>query len=402
MAMPVFHYTALDARQQLLSGTLLAETPAEGRQSLRDRGLRILAFDPAKEKSRRGAPAFRSRRRESVAEFARYLAMLLRSGVPLVEALDVLTRKRRGSLSVVLKRVRDRLAGGWAFADALAEHPTWFDTVFVSAARVGERSGCLEEALSDLAHHLESSEKLRGQVTGALTYPMILVVLAIGVVIFLMSRVIPQLLAVLEASGKTLPASTRLLKTCSDALTQHTLLLLLSAIPLMTAGVLACRTQRGQRLVHAWQLRLPVAGPLIAKTVVARFAQQMGLLLKTGVPFVEAVRTVRGMTRHRVLLDELESLERSVESGGAIAASVEHSRVFPPVVVHLLAVGQDTGELPAMLGQLKESYEIEVKLALQKFTAALEPLLIVLLAGGVGFIVFACLMPILEATRGMQ
>lgn len=400
--MPVFQYTALDVRQQLLSGTLLAETPAEGRQSLRDRGLKILAFVPAKsQRSSWRSSLSTRRRREHVAECARYLSLLLRSGVPLVEALDVLTRKRSGALTTVLKHVRDRVTGGQALADALAEHRQWFDTVFVSAARVGERSGCLEEALSDLAQHLESSEKLRGQVTGALTYPLILVVLAIAVVIFLMSRVIPHLLTVLQASGKPLPASTRFLKTFSDALTQHGVLLVLVALALAAVCTLVYRSPRGRFFIHTWQLRLPVVGALIGKMVVARFAQQMCLLLKTGIPFVDAVRTVRYMTSHLVLQKELEALERSVESGSAIAASVENSAVFPPVVVHLLAVGQDTGELPAMLGQLKESYESEVKLALQKFTAALEPLLIIILASVVGFIVFACLMPILEATRVM-
>lgn len=400
--MPVFQYTAVSVLQEPLSGTLLADTPAEGRQSLRNQGLRILTFVPAGTKRPRWTLSWGVRRREQVAEFARYLAMLLRAGVPLVEALDVLTRKRRDSLAIVVKQVRDRLAGGRAFADALADHPRWFEAVFVSAARVGERSGCLEEALLDLGQHLESSEKLRGQVSGALTYPLILVVLAVCVVVFLMSRVIPQLLTVLQASGKALPASTRVLKGLSDALTEHWMILLLITGATVTSGVLAYRTERGRRWVHRGQLRLPIAGSLIAKTVVARFAQQMCLLLKTGIPFVEAVRVVRDMTAHRILQDELQALETSVESGGAIAAAVEESVVFPPVVVHLLAVGQDTGELPAMLAQLKDSYESEVKLALQKFTAALEPLLIVLLAGVVGFIVFACLMPILEATRAIQ
>ncbi|MCC7291871.1 MAG: type II secretion system F family protein [Phycisphaerales bacterium] len=401
--MSVFQYTALNPTQQVLSGTLLAETPAEGRQSLRDQGLRILEFVPAKARERSRLLTLSSRRRrEQVAESARYLSLLLRSGVPVVEALDVLTRKRRSALTTVLKQVRDRVTGGQNLAEALGEHPKWFDAVFVSAAHVGERSGCLEEALADLAQHLESSEKLRGQVTGALTYPLILVVLATAVVIFLMSRVIPQLLTVLQASGKPLPASTQFLKAFSDTLTQHSVLLVVMVAAFAACGTLVYRSPKGRLLIHAWQLRLPVAGTLIGKTVVARFAQQMCLLLRTGIPFVDAVRTVRPMTSHRVLQKELEALERSVESGGAIASSVENSAVFPPVVVHLLAVGQDTGELPAMLAQLKDSYESEVKLALQKFTAALEPLLIILLAGVVGFIVFACLMPILEATRVIQ
>jgi type II secretory pathway component PulF len=161
------------------------------------------------------------------------------------------------------------------------------------------------------------------------------------------------------------------------------------------------RTVRGQRCWHRLLLRLPLAGTLTAKAVVAQFAQMTVMLLRAGVPFVEAMTVVRQSIRNRVLADELEAIRTAVEAGSDIAPALCNSRIFPPLVVHLMAVGQETGELTAMLEQLRAGYEQEVRLAVGKFTAALEPLLIVILAAVIGFVIFATLMPILEATRVM-
>lgn len=175
----------------------------------------------------------------------------------------------------------------------------------------------------------------------------------------------------------------------------------LAVFGFVIVGSIVLRSDMGRRTWHRLQLRLPLLGPLIQKNTVAQFAQRMSLLLNTGVPFVDAVTTVKTLTRNLVLADELSTMAQSVESGRQIAATIQDSRIFPPVVAHLVAVGQDTGELPTMLAQLKDSYEAEVRLAITRFTSALEPLLIVVLATMVGFVVFACLMPILEATRGI-
>lgn len=402
--MPVFEYIAANAAERTIQGTLIADSPAAGRQRLREQGLWIVAFAPVRRRPpSRLLARWRGRRaRDEVAEAARYLALLLRAGVPLAEALDVLTQRTYGRLTRVLKSVRDRITSGQSLAEALAEHPGWFDSLMISAVRVGELTGSLAETLADLAESLETQEKLRGQLTQALTYPLILCVLGLGVVLFLMTHVIPQLMGVLTAAGRELPASTRLLKSASDFMLGHWMALLMATTAAVTACLLAYHSERGKRFLHTAQLRVPVLGDLIAKALVARFAQQMAVLLKTGVPFLEAVRTVAKLTPHRVLRGELAALGTSIEGGRDVSTSVTGSRVFPLVVVHLLAVGQDAGELPTMLAQLKMGYETEVRLSLQKFVAVLEPLLIVLLAGGIGFVVFACLMPILEATRSIQ
>jgi type II secretory pathway component PulF len=399
---PVYSYTALDTATQLQKGTLTAETPADGRQRLRERGLRIVSFglaSPRRFLSFQWGP--RQRQREQVAEVARYLALLLRAGVPLAEALEVTTRNRPGALTTVLHQVRERISSGGTLADALGEHPRWFDRLFISAVQVGEIAGSLEEAFTELANHLQAGERLRSQLVGALAYPLIVLMLGIGVMVFLMTFVMPQLLEVLTTTGRPLPAATVLLKNFSDFLI-HRWWAVLLVVGIGTAGVtLALRHPAGRRGFERLLLRLPVLGALLQKSIVAGFAQQMSLLLRTGVPFVEAVRNVAPLTRSQVLRDELATVGNAVEAGSDIAPAMADTRIFPPVVVHLVAIGQDSGELTEMLSTLNERYESEVQLALSRFTTVLEPLLIVLLAAGVGFVVFACLMPILEATRGM-
>ncbi|MCP4589431.1 MAG: type II secretion system F family protein [bacterium] len=412
--MAVFSYRAVNPAGQPQAGTLVADTPAEARRLLRARGLRIQRFAEALRRtpsvSRVGTRlvatiwdgASASRRAERVAEFARHLALLLRTGVPLAEGLDVLIGQTTGTWETVLGDVRDRVNRGSSLVDALGAHPRWFDALFLSAARVGEQAGALDSALGQLALYLKDQGTLRQRLTTALVYPMILATMGVGVVLFLMSYVIPQLLVVLQSSGRPLPTSTAMLKALSDALVAYWPWLILILLATVGAGSAALSSRRGRGAWHRALLRMPVLGPLLAKTLVARFAQQMAMLLGSGVPFTEAVAAVRRGARNLVLAGELKRIEQAVEAGSDIAPTLIDSRIFPPLVAHLVAVGQNTGELTEMLAQLRTGYETEVDLAITRFTAALEPLLIVVMAAGIGFVIFATLMPILEVTRVMQ
>lgn len=402
--MPVFTYKALDRTGSHRRGSLSADTPASGRQVLREQGLQLVEFQPARFGKHTALPSRtrRSRRQEQIADFARQLAMLLGTGVPLVEALDVLIRQQRGRILEVLRDVRGKVASGLSMSEALAEHPAWFDGVFCSAVRVGQTSGQMDAALKDLAGFMRERQTLRARLFSALAYPMILAVLGVAVVIFLMSFVVPQLLTILEDSGRPLPVATVILKSMSDALTGHWMVIVLFAAGAIAgcAGFYAWRT--GRRLCHTWQLKLPLAGPLIRKSLVAQFAQKLSLLLRSGVPFLEAIGLIRGNTRQVVLNDELARMEQAVQRGSDIAPALEASRVFPPLVVHMVDVGQKSGELTEMLTQLRDGYATEVRLAIGRFAAALEPMLIVVMAALVGFVVFSTMMPILEVTRAIQ
>lgn len=403
-SVPIYVYTALDNAEHRINGTLIADTPSAARRHLRQQGLSVTAFYETGSRRRPGwaaCPWGRKRRQVMTAEWVRHLAMLLRTGVPLAEAMDVLIAQSRKKGETVLRDLREQVSAGLSLAEAMEHHPAWFDALCISSVRVGQASGNLDEALAELAEFLNERQTLQSKLTAALAYPALLSTLGIGVVLFLMTFVMPQLLGVLTASGKQLPASTVFLKTLSDGLVRHGWLLGIAAAVIAAVLAAAVRTERGRLTWHRLKLRSPLVGPLVAKATVAQFAQVSVMLLKAGVPFVEAMATTRQCISNRVLAGEIDRIRSAVEAGGDIAPALSTSRVFPPLVVHLVAVGQASGELTEMLEQVRKGYETEVRLAIGKFTAALEPLLIVILAALIGFIVFATMMPILEATRVM-
>ena len=211
-----------------------------------------------------------------------------------------------------------------------------------------------------------------------------------------------ELTADTAASGRSLPATTLTLKTASDFVTGHWLMLSATSLLLILAATAFHRWTPGKRWCHTMQLRVPVIGTLVRKAIIAQFAQAMSLLLRSGVTFVESLRLLRRTSSHLVLGEELEGMQEAIQRGSDIAPTLEDSRIFPALVVQIVAVGQNTGELTEKLTQLKEGYETEVRLAIAKATAILEPALIVVMSAAVGFVVFATMMPILEATRAMQ
>ena len=402
--MPVFAYKVYNTGGSLIDGVLTADTPAVGRQVLREQGYRLVEFEPVRFRSKRTLPQWgrKTKRQEHVAELARQLSMLLRAGVSLVDALDVLIKQKTGKLMPVLRDMRDKVAAGMAFSDALDQHPGWFDEVFRSAVKVGQLSGNLDKSLTELALFIRERQTAKSRLFSALAYPAILAILGTGVVLFLMTYVIPQLLTVLEASGGSLPRSTVFLKHTSDFLTTHWKALACLMAATMLAAVSLPKWPAGLRWFHSVQLRVPVIGGLIQKSVVAQFSQAMSLLLHSGVPFLESIRLVRSSARNLVLRDELQRMEEAIQRGSDIAPTLEGSKVFPPLVIHIMDVGQNSGELTDMLTQLKVGYDTEVRLAVAKTTAVLEPVLIVIMSAVVGFVVFATMMPILEATRAIQ
>ncbi len=403
--MPVFAYKAYDTSGRQICGELTADSAASGREQLLLQGVQLLDFKAIRFaiKRPRSLQTLRSaKNREQVGEFARQLAMLVRVGVTVIEALDVLVEQATGKFGTIVRDVRERTASGIPLSEALEHHPQWFDQVFCSAVKVGQVSGQLDVALLALASFIRESQQLRNRLTAALTYPAMLLVLSVGVIIFLMSYVIPQLLHVLESSGRPLPEATAFLKSISDVIVGYWPWLIGGVATIFTGAALFLRWSPGRSWWHSTQMKLPVIGPLIQKALIAEFAQKMSLLLRTGVPAVEAVDLLIVSTRHDSLRNDLVTVSEVAKRGGSMSDGLQNARVFPPTVRYLLNVGQETGELANMLQELEQSYATEVKLAIGRVASVLEPALIVIMAVVVGFIVFATMLPILEATRAMQ
>lgn len=401
--MAVFTYMALDPQARAQQGTIAADTPSLARQALRERGLAILRIDPARSSRRVGRSI--QRRRIAVderAEMWRSLAVLLRSGVPLAAALDVCRAQQRGALAVVLRELGDQVRSGTSLAAALAVRSEIIDRIGLVILEVGEGTGKLAEALKELADYELRRHQFGQRLGTALIYPGILCIVGTAVTLFLMTYVVPQLTSVLASAGRDLPLVTQWLRAFSNGLGNYLFIWILLVATLIAAFITMYRHPTGRRAIERLILRIPGLGALFVKNRIAQLCMLLGALLRADVRFLDALRTVRTGLPTGLMVDELEKVERAVEAGASIASPLQDSRLIPPMVVQLLAIGQESGELPALLTELRDTYDREVQVALTRFLAVLEPLLIIILAIVIGFVAYATLLPILEATRIIQ
>ena len=399
--MPVYSYRAIDLDASAVAGEVAADTPRQARDLLRGRGLTIQQIQPRPE--RPGASFWRRRQarryRARTAGFIRDLSTLLGAGIPLVEAIDTLCRQQAGAFKAVLLSLREDVAAGAGLAEAMERRRPFFDELCVSIARVGESTGTLEEALERLAEFKEHADRLRSRIGTAMLYPAVVAIVGAAVMIFLMTFVVPNLLSTLVESGRPLPAVTMVVKAVSDFLLAYGWAVAAAAAGLAVGVHVALRTSLGRRCWHRLLLHIPMIGELVRKETIARLSIILAALLRSGVVFVEAVGTARRTIPNVVFQDALRQCEQAVGAGQDIAVPLARSGVFPPMVVQMLAVGQQAGEVEKMLDRLAEAYERQVETASQRLTAVLEPAMIVLLALMVGFIAFATILPILEASN---
>ncbi len=403
--MAVFSYKALDGRYLPTSGTIAADTPRQARDMLRARGFLIEQVDPQQASrkinswNRLGAGR---RDAAKTGQFVRQLSTLLSVGSPLLEAIDTLANQNRGSFRKVLLLLRDKVAAGTSLADAMNQQPAVFDELCVNLVRVGENSGTLDATLHRLAAFKERSRQFKGKLTTALLYPGIVLTAAVGISLFLMTFVVPNLLAPLLEQGRPLPLPTRLVKGLSDLLLSDGWWIAICAFVAVALFTAALRTHRGRLLWDSALLRMPLFGDLARKQAIVRIAVVMSTLLRSGVVFVRAMEIAQKTTANRIMRTALMQCETAVSAGGDIAAALEKTKAFPPLVVHLFALGQQSGRLEDMLSELAEAYDAEVMTAAQRLAAILEPALILVLAAMVLCIVLATMLPILEAGDVLQ
>ena len=399
--MAVFTYRATTPTAQPVSGTLVADTPRQAREQLQDRGLLVRSVVQRPQRTA-AASAWRDRwgrRRLSprAVGFTRDLATLLAVGVPLADAVGTLAEQTSGPFRSVLLQLQDRVASGASLASALAEQPGAFDDLDVALADVGEAAGNLDVVLDRLAEFKEARAAVRNRVGTALIYPAIVFVVAVGVSVLLMTFVVPKLLAPLVESGQPIPPVTRLVKAASDALVADWWAGALAIVTFTAAASYALGTPRGRAAWDRAVLRVPLLGDAARKQAIARLALVLAVLLRSGIVFVRAVEIAARTTSNGVLRDALARLAAAVTTGADVAEAVRSSGAFPPMVVQMFAVGQQSGRLEDMLDRLAADYDRQVRTLTARLTAILEPALILLLVVLVGTIALATLLPMLEA-----
>ena len=330
----------------------------------------------------------------------RQLATLVKAGMPLLRSLRTVgDQLDPGHLREVFVDVAREVEAGGKLSEALSHHPTWFPTFYVNMVRAGEVGGLLDEILLRLAELLEKQRRLRERVKGALMYPAFVLLAAGGILIVLMVFVVPTFLSMFTELGSALPLPTQILVIVSNVFRDWWGLVLAGVAGLSLLLRFLAGTPAGSRAISKMAYHAPLFGSLVQQVLIARFARTFGTLLASGVPILSALETVRATVTNVVIDEALEEVARSLKVGESLARPMELSSVFPPLVSRMVALGEETGQLDKMLVQLAASYEEQVEVQLGGLTQLLEPILIVVVGGIVGFIVVAMFLPLLSLTK---
>ena len=406
--MAVFEYRGIQiATGKAIKGYRDAENARALRHLLRRDGVLLTAASEENEqkqaKARRNLDLLAFFRRPSssdVAVMTRQLATLVRAGVPLLESIEALTDQVENEQLVrVLRTVRESLNEGTSFAKSLEQHPKVFPALYINMVAAGEASGTIEAVLERLAAFMEGQTRLRGKVTGALAYPVLMAGVGTIIVSVMMIGVVPKVTSVFDNLGQTLPWYTRLLIFVSDALAGYWWLLL----GLIVGGIVMFRrwkrTPKGRLRWDTFRLKMPIFGRLILLVAVARFSRTLSTLLASGVQLLQAMEIGRHVLENARLQEVVADAIGSIRGGQSIAEPLRKSGAFPPMVTHMIAIGEKSGQLESMLENVSRAYETDVETRVTTLTSLLEPMMIVLLGGVVGFIALAILMPLIQMNQ---
>lgn len=396
--MITFAYEARDAQGKTARGVVEAINEENAISTLMSRGLMVLSIEE------RAARRF-ARRAGRVSDtdlvlFTRQLATMVDAGLPLVSALTALYEqadpKKQAGLRQVVGEIMARVQQGETFNDAISKHPLVFSRLYIAMVRAGESGGLLAEILDRLAGFLEANARLKKKVKSAMTYPAIVITIAIAITIFLIVKVVPVFATIFADFGSKLPAPTQFLIDVSDFVRSYWYWMVLAAGGVFYGLRTFLRTRMGMELWDRYKLKLPIFGPLIHKICMSRFARTFAQLIRSGVPILE-VMSIVGETSGNVIVEyAVRNVAEEVEKGSALTAAMTRQPIFPPMMLRMLAAGEATGKIDAMLEKMADFWDEEIEAMLDALTSLIEPLLIVFLGVVVGGIVIAMFLPIFK------
>lgn len=399
--MPTFAYTFRDAAGTVRSGTSEAESAETLRRRLQEQGFTVTEVRQIR--AQRPGGGWGRVKLSDLAIFCRQFSTMQDAGVSIVRSLDVLSQQTQSpKLRRILMDIQAEVEAGQTLSKAMSKYPNVFSNLFIGLIRAGEVGGVLEESLQRLAAFLEADVALRRKVRAAMTYPTIVVIAALAIVIGLVTFILPKFFDVFRDLGiKDFPVMTQMLMDFSNFLTSRWYVMIAIVILVVIAFRMFVRTRIGRRLYDRLKLKLPVFGPLNHKIALARFSRTLSTLLSSGVPILQALETVAGTVANEIIAEAVMEARARIREGDRIGPPLEKSGLFPPMVVHMISIGEESGALDQMLSKVADFYESEVESTLQSLTSAIEPVLIVLLGGMVGFIVISLLLPLITAVQSL-
>jgi len=401
--MPRYYYTAIATDGKKVKGAITAESPYAVRKQLRVRSIHPASVTEVGSgaEGRAGLFSIFSRGgKTQLIDFTKQMATLLNSGIKLTEALSVLALQASDvRFKNAITDIRDRVVTGESFTDALTDYSDYFDVIFVSMVRVGEVTGSLGKSLSTISNFMEKRQRVESKVITAMIYPMVLISFCIVAIIVLTTFVIPKIGEQIASTGQELPWITQQLMSVGNVLTSWRLFIVIAVVSGIVWGLKRfLKTQRGAYLRDRFLLSLPLFGPLIKQRVVARFASTLSTLLSSGLAMAESLRVVAEVTGNSIMKKAVQQSRERILAGADIATPLRDSGVIDPAIAHMVTVGEKSGELETMLKNISENLEASTDVVIERLSAAVEPLIIIVMAAIVGVIAYATILPILEVS----
>jgi general secretion pathway protein F len=398
----LFRYSALNSSGKIENGTVQADAETGARSEIRERGLYLVSLKVTEEKSEKKRAHFSFGIKQKLpVQLARQLASLLKGGVPLFQALSIISNQ----LDVTKEReivsyLRDQVRGGSSLSDALKAYPGIFDRLFVYSVQAGEKAGALDSVLAYQADLLENRATMRGEVRAALTYPAIMIVVGAGVLLFLISYVVPMVMKIFDRMNQKLPTVTQILLGVTDFVNSYILVILVLAAAVV-AGLVQWvrRSARGRATWDALLLKVPVYGQLYQMIMISRFAKIMSTLLKSGVHMLQSLVVVASTIQNTMVSGAVSNMAEMVERGADLSIALRQSQVFPSYVADMVTVGESSGNLEEMLDTVSTYYDTRAKQRIAALTAMIEPLIIVIMGVIIAFILVSILLPLFEMNK---
>ncbi|MFH2068099.1 MAG: type II secretion system F family protein [Candidatus Omnitrophota bacterium] len=424
--MGTFKYSGFDGKGKIVSGTVESEGLQAAITVLKERGLTLSdlaetrANKPAPAAGRTAAsgPAVKAKKSgfslsfsfggaviktKVLAVITRQLATLLSSGLALLRALRTIRDQQKGGAATVVESLAAEVEQGALLSQAMAKHPKSFPRIYIAMVRAGESSGSMDSVLNRLAEFAEKDAKLRGKIKAAMAYPTVIVIVATGIVAFIMLKIVPVFVTIFQDfEAGALPPPTRFLIFLSGFLTTRLWLGILILIVIVIAYRILLRIPTTRYMIDSAKLKIPLAGPVTYKTIIARFARTLATLITSGVPILTAFEIVRETVGNQVVSQAIGKVHDEVKEGAGVSNPMIKTAVFPPMLINMVAVGEETGTLDAMLDKVADAYEEEVDRAVEALASMIEPILIVFMGGVVGFIVVSLFMPLITLAMSMS
>jgi len=400
--MPQYQYRVMNRSGQEVRGTLAAASLRELRDKLTGQDCLLLEAEAVGEREREhrgieGLSNLMPVRNKDRAVFSWQLYTMVEAGIPLTRALEtVATQTKNTKLQAATRRVIEAISHGQSFSEALRREPRVFPSFFVHMVEVGEVGGVLDEMLCNVAQYYETQVERRSRILSAISYPLVLLVGCVGILFFLVLFLIPRLFGLFENMGAQMPAATVILISVAGFLRAYALLVVVALVGLVVAWKFYVRRPSGRYLRDRIVLGLPIVGSLVTRIVLSRFAHSLAIMVNSGVPLLSALRVVREVVGNAVVERTVDGIIETVSEGGQVQDELKRHGYIPDMVTNMVAVGEETGALGAMLDKVSAYYDREVTTAINNLTKVVEPLLLVFLAGVVGFIAVSILDPITD------